>query len=77
MTFTKRQFIVPLAIFAVSVLLPRFVFPETVLKDMPGPGKPAEMGGNFAPPVHIDCVMLKPTLTVDGQMILKDGEFQI
>ncbi len=40
-------------------------------------GNNASMGGSFNVGVHIDCVMLKPTLYVDDTLVLEDGQFQI
>ncbi len=38
-------------------------------------GNNASMGGNFTVGVHIDCVMINPTLEIDGKVILKEGKF--
>lgn len=40
-------------------------------------GNNATIGGEVDVPFHSDGVILKPTLVVDGTVILKDGEFQI
>lgn len=37
-------------------------------------GDNASMGGSVHVPVHIDGVMLHPTLVVDGRIVLKDGQ---
>jgi len=36
-------------------------------------GNNASMGGSVTVPFHLDGVILKPTLTVDGEVLLEDG----
>jgi aminopeptidase len=40
-------------------------------------GASAGIGGEIQVPVHLDCVVMKPTLTVDGQEIVRDGELLV
>jgi leucyl aminopeptidase (aminopeptidase T) len=40
-------------------------------------GASAGIGGEIQVPVHLDCVVMKPTLTVDGQEVVRDGEFLV
>jgi len=42
-----------------------------------GIGSNLLLGGNVVSPIHFDLVILKPTVTVDGQVIDKDGEVLI
>jgi leucyl aminopeptidase (aminopeptidase T) len=37
-------------------------------------GDNRSMGGRVAVPLHLDAVMLRPTLTLDGKLILKNGK---
>jgi leucyl aminopeptidase (aminopeptidase T) len=37
-------------------------------------GDNRSMGGKVAVPLHLDAVMLRPTLTIDGKLILQDGK---
>ncbi len=37
-------------------------------------GASAAIGGRIQVPVHLDCVVMKPTVTVDGTEIVRDGE---
>ncbi|MGE1062469.1 hypothetical protein NXG27_07570 [Megasphaera paucivorans] len=39
-----------------------------------GVGDDRTFGGTNACPIHLDCVYIKPTLRVDGKIILKDGK---
>ena len=40
-------------------------------------GDNSSMGGNVSVESHLDGILLKPTLIIDGETIMKDGEFQI
>jgi aminopeptidase len=40
-------------------------------------GASAGIGGTVQVPVHLDCVMMKPTLELDGEAIVRDGELLI
>jgi leucyl aminopeptidase (aminopeptidase T) len=40
-------------------------------------GASAGIGGEIQVPVHLDCVVMKPTLTVDDQEIVRDGELLV
>src|SRR5215208_1560801 len=40
-------------------------------------GASAGIGGEIQVPVHLDCVVMKPTLTVDGQEVVRDGELLV
>ncbi len=43
-----------------------------------GIGSNATFGGNiFIPAWHVDCIVPKATVEVDGKMILKDGEYLV
>jgi len=37
-------------------------------------GDNRSMGGNVGVPLHLDAVLLKPTLTLDGKVIMRDGK---
>jgi leucyl aminopeptidase (aminopeptidase T) len=37
-------------------------------------GASAAIGGNVQVPVHLDCVILEPTVEVDGKEIVREGE---
>ena len=37
----------------------------------------AGIGGTVQVPVHLDCVVLKPTLELDGEAIVREGELLI
>jgi leucyl aminopeptidase (aminopeptidase T) len=37
-------------------------------------GASASMGGKVQVPVHLDCVVMQPTVEIDGETILRDGE---
>jgi leucyl aminopeptidase (aminopeptidase T) len=38
-------------------------------------GASAGIGGTVAVPIHLDVVVLDPTLEIDGKPVLKDGTF--
>ena len=38
-------------------------------------GASAGMGGAVQVPVHIDCVVMRPTVEIDGEAIVRDGQF--
>jgi leucyl aminopeptidase (aminopeptidase T) len=40
-------------------------------------GASAGIGGTVQVPVHLDCVVMKPTLELDGEAIVRDGELLI
>jgi leucyl aminopeptidase (aminopeptidase T) len=40
-------------------------------------GASAGMGGAVQVPVHIDCVVMKPTVEIDGEAILSEGELLV
>jgi aminopeptidase len=40
-------------------------------------GASAGIGGTVQVPVHLDCVVMKPTLELDGEAIARDGELLI
>jgi leucyl aminopeptidase (aminopeptidase T) len=40
-------------------------------------GASAGIGGTVQVPVHLDCVVMKPTLALDGEAIVRDGELLI
>lgn len=40
-------------------------------------GASAGIGGTVQVPVHLDCVVMKPTLELDGELIVRDGELLI
>jgi leucyl aminopeptidase (aminopeptidase T) len=40
-------------------------------------GASAAIGGTIQVPVHLDCVVMKPTLTVDGEAVVRDGELLV
>jgi leucyl aminopeptidase (aminopeptidase T) len=40
-------------------------------------GASAGIGGEIQVPVHLDCVVMKPTLTVDGTDVVRDGELLV
>jgi leucyl aminopeptidase (aminopeptidase T) len=37
-------------------------------------GASAAIGGTIQVPVHLDCVVLRPTVEIDGSPIVRDGE---
>ncbi len=40
-------------------------------------GASAGIGGEIQVPVHLDCVVMKPTLTVDGREVIRDGQLLV
>jgi leucyl aminopeptidase (aminopeptidase T) len=40
-------------------------------------GASAGIGGTVQVPVHLDCVVMKPTLELDGEPIVRDGELLV
>jgi leucyl aminopeptidase (aminopeptidase T) len=40
-------------------------------------GASAAIGGTIQVPIHLDCVVMKPTLTVDGGAVVRDGELLV
>ncbi|HKJ35961.1 MAG TPA: aminopeptidase [Solirubrobacterales bacterium] len=40
-------------------------------------GASAAIGGNVQVPVHLDCVVLRPTVTVGETVVVREGEFQL
>jgi leucyl aminopeptidase (aminopeptidase T) len=40
-------------------------------------GASAAIGGRIQVPVHLDCVVMRPTLTVDGTEVVRDGELLV
>ena len=40
-------------------------------------GASAGIGGVVQVPIHIDCVVLRPTVAIDGEAIVRDGELLI
>ena len=40
-------------------------------------GASAAIGGTVQVPVHLDCVVLKPTVELDGEPIVRDGELLV
>ena len=40
-------------------------------------GASAAIGGTVQVPIHLDCVVLSPTVELDGQAILRDGELLV
>jgi leucyl aminopeptidase (aminopeptidase T) len=40
-------------------------------------GASAAIGGTVQVPVHLDCVVMRPTVTVDGTEIVRDGELLV
>jgi aminopeptidase len=40
-------------------------------------GASAGIGGTVQVPIHLDCVVMKPTLELDGEAIVRDGELLI
>jgi len=40
-------------------------------------GASAGIGGEIQVPVHLDCVVMKPTLSVDGQEVIRHGELLV
>lgn len=40
-------------------------------------GASAAIGGNVQVPVHLDCVVMKPTVELDGEPIVREGELLV
>jgi leucyl aminopeptidase (aminopeptidase T) len=40
-------------------------------------GASAAIGGNIQVPVHLDCVVMRPTVEIDGRTVARDGELLI
>jgi leucyl aminopeptidase (aminopeptidase T) len=40
-------------------------------------GASAAIGGTVQVPVHLDCVVLKPTVEIDGEALVRDGELLV
>ena len=40
-------------------------------------GASAGIGGAVQVPVHLDCIIMKPTVELDGEAIARDGELLI
>ena len=40
-------------------------------------GASAGIGGEIQVPVHLDCVVMEPTLTVDGREVIREGELLV
>jgi leucyl aminopeptidase (aminopeptidase T) len=40
-------------------------------------GASAAIGGKVQVPVHLDCVVMRPTVTLDGEPIVRDGELLV
>ncbi|HYU16570.1 MAG TPA: aminopeptidase [Candidatus Acidoferrum sp.] len=40
-------------------------------------GASAAIGGTIQVPVHLDCVVMKPDLAVDGKAVVRDGELLV
>ncbi len=40
-------------------------------------GASAAIGGTVQVPVHLDCVVIRPTVEIDGETIVRDGELLI
>jgi leucyl aminopeptidase (aminopeptidase T) len=40
-------------------------------------GASAGIGGTVQVPVHLDCIVMKPTVELDGELIVRDGELLI
>ena len=40
-------------------------------------GASAAIGGTVQVPVHLDCVVMKPTVELDGEAIVRDGELLV
>ena len=40
-------------------------------------GASEAIGGRIQVPVHLDCVVMRPTLTVDGTDVVRDGELLV
>jgi leucyl aminopeptidase (aminopeptidase T) len=40
-------------------------------------GASAAIGGTVQVPVHLDCVVMRPTVAVDGRELVRDGELLV
>ena len=40
-------------------------------------GASAAIGGTIQVPVHLDCVVMRPEVTIDGKTIVRDGELLV
>jgi leucyl aminopeptidase (aminopeptidase T) len=40
-------------------------------------GASAAIGGTIHVPVHLDCVIIKPTVEVDGTLVVREGELVV
>ena len=40
-------------------------------------GASAAIGGTVQVPVHLDCVILEPTVEIDGEALVRDGELLV
>jgi leucyl aminopeptidase (aminopeptidase T) len=40
-------------------------------------GASAAIGGTVQVPVHLDCILMKPTVELDGEAIVRDGELLV
>ncbi|MSO41849.1 MAG: aminopeptidase [Solirubrobacterales bacterium] len=40
-------------------------------------GASAGIGGTVQVPIHLDCIVMKPTIELDGEAILRDGELLV
>jgi len=40
-------------------------------------GASAGIGGTIQVPVHLDCVVMKPTLEIDGELVVREGELLV
>ena len=40
-------------------------------------GASAAIGGNVQVPVHLDCVVMRPTVELDGEPLVRDGELLV
>jgi leucyl aminopeptidase (aminopeptidase T) len=40
-------------------------------------GASAGIGGTIQVPVHLDCVVMKPTLEIDRELVVREGELLV
>ncbi len=40
-------------------------------------GASAAIGGTVQVPVHLDCVVMRPDVSVDGEPVVRDGELLV
>jgi leucyl aminopeptidase (aminopeptidase T) len=40
-------------------------------------GASAAIGGTVQVPIHLDCVVMRPELAIDGRVVLRDGELLV